>query len=163
MGENTTHFLLNKKVNTLMLPKEKNKVVNIFPRLQLTAGVYSFSAVAKYNKIDLLTIQIHKIVYTELYYCQLDQKQNSSEGKWPYKHPFSITHHGNCRANEVQVSSKFDTLGHSAFKQHSRTKYRKMGELKRNEKSLDILLLTVNADCSPFVGIALALEKETGL
>lgn len=56
MGESTTHFLLNKKVNTLMPPKEKNKVVNIFPRLQLTAGVYSFSAVAKYNKIDLLTI-----------------------------------------------------------------------------------------------------------
>lgn len=49
-----------------MLPKERNKVVNIFPRHQLTAGVYSFSAVAKYNKIDLLTIQIHKIVYTEL-------------------------------------------------------------------------------------------------
>lgn len=47
-------------------PKERNKVVNIFPRHQLTAGVYSFSAVAKYNKIDLLTIQIHKIVYTEL-------------------------------------------------------------------------------------------------
>lgn len=39
-----------------MPPKEKNKVVNIFPRLQLTVGVYSFSAVAKYNKIDLLTI-----------------------------------------------------------------------------------------------------------
>ena len=46
--------------------KERNKVVNIFPRHQLTAGVYSFSAVAKYNKIDLLTIQIHKIAYTEL-------------------------------------------------------------------------------------------------
>lgn len=49
-----------------MPPKERNEVVNIFPRHQLTAGVYSFSAVAKYNKIDLLTIQIHKIVYTEL-------------------------------------------------------------------------------------------------
>lgn len=142
-----------------MPPKERNKVVNIFPRLQLTAGVYSFSAVAKYNKIDLLTIQIHKIVYAELYYCQLDQKQNSSEGKWPYKHPFRITHHGNWRVNEGRVSSKFDTLGHSAFKQRSRTKYRKMGELKKTEKSSDILLLTVNED----LGIALALAEETGL
>lgn len=59
-----------------MPPKEKNKVVNMFLRLQLTAGVYSFSAVAKYNKIDLLTIPFHKIVYAELYYAQLDQKQN---------------------------------------------------------------------------------------
>lgn len=117
---------------------------------------------AKYNKIDLLTIWIYKIVYAELYYCQLDQKQNSSEGKWPYKHPFSITHHGNCRVNEVQVSSKFDTLGHSVFKQRSRTKYGKMSELKRTEKSLDILLLTINADCSPSMGIALALAEEAG-
>lgn len=96
-------------------------------------------------------------------YCQLDQKQNSSEGKWPYKHPFSITHHGNCTVNEVQVSSEFGTLGHSAFKQHSRTKYRKMGELKRTEKSLDILLLTENSDCRPSVGIALAVAEVTGL
>lgn len=91
----------------------------------------------------------------------MDQKQNSSEEKWPYRHPFSITHHGNCRVNEVQVSSEFGTLGHFAFKQHSRTKYR-MGELKRTEKSLDILL-TVNADFRPSVGIALALAEETGL
>lgn len=82
----------------------------------------------------------------------MDQKQNSSEGKWPYRHPFSITHHGNCRVNEVQVSSEFGTLGHSAFKQ-----------MKRTEISLDILLLTVNADCSPSVGIALALAEHTGL
>lgn len=65
-GKGHSTILLNKKINTLMPPKEKNKVLNVFPRHQLTAGVYSFSAVAKHNKIDLLTIRIHKTVYTEL-------------------------------------------------------------------------------------------------
>lgn len=38
-----------------------------------------------------------------------------------------------------------------------------MGELKKTEKPLDIVLFMVNAGCSPAPGIALALAEETSL